>query len=51
MSYAPFVFALIDLPLSPQSNADHKYSSDNKRGIYITAGQNAIVFKKEIKEG
>ena len=28
----------------------HKYKSDKKRGIYITAVANAVVFKKEIKE-
>jgi hypothetical protein len=29
----------------------HKYKSDKKRGIYINAACNAVIFKKEIKEG
>lgn len=45
----PFVFALLDLPF--QDPKHHKYKSDGKRGIKITAGSNMILFKKEIKEG
>lgn len=52
MIYVPFAFALIELPLqSRQSKQQHKFRSDQRRGIQITAGANAILFKKEIKEG
>ena len=48
----PFAFAMLDLPLSSaNSKQQHKFKSDKKRGIVVTAGSNLIIFKKEIKEG
>jgi hypothetical protein len=48
----PFAIAIIDLPLtSANSRQQHKFKSDKKRGIVITAGSNLVIFKKEIKEG
>ena len=44
----PFAFGMIDLPLK-SSGLNHKFKSDNKRGIEITAASNIVVFKKEIK--
>ena len=53
--YLVFAYALVDIALCPQDLQDkklsHKFTSDSKRGITITAGSNAILFKKEIKEG
>ena len=55
--FLPFALALIDLPFECQQvdgkplDLLHKYRSDKKRGIYITAVANAVVFKKEVKEG
>lgn len=52
LKYIPFAFAWIDLPLNDKSSKQqHKFKSDNKRGIEVTAGTNCILFKKEIKEG
>ena len=52
MKILPFVFGIIDLSLeSLNSKNQHKFKSDKKRGIYITAGSNMVLFKKEIKEG
>jgi len=52
MRYVPFALAWIDLPFSAKSlKQQHKFASDKKRGIEITAGSNAVLFKKEIKEG
>jgi hypothetical protein len=48
----PFAFGLLNLPMSSaNSKSQHKFKSDKKRGIFITAGSNVILFKKEIKEG
>jgi hypothetical protein len=52
MKYLPIIFSLMDLKLSDdKTNHHHNIKSDGKRGITITLGSNAIVFKKEVKEG
>jgi hypothetical protein len=56
MRSVPFALSVIDLPFEQaeaykKSRQPHKFKSDKKRGINITAGGNAILFKKEIKEG
>ena len=50
MRYVPFLFGMIDLPLQ-SPNVPQGFKSDGKRGIVITATSNAVLFKKEIKEG
>jgi len=51
--YVPFALALISLPLEEERDEEvsHKYESDKKRGIFLQASSNAVVFKKEIKLG
>ena len=56
LRYVPFALSIIDLPFESsesykKSKQPHKFKSDKKRGINITAGGNLILFKKEIKEG
>ena len=56
LRYVPFALSIIDLPFESSesyknSKQPHKFKSDKKRGINITAGGNLILFKKEIKEG
>lgn len=52
MKWLPAALTFLDLPFSRNSVLEkHKFRSDNKRGIFMTAGSNAIVFKKEIKDG
>ena len=54
MRFIPFYLALVSLALDTKEKAatgEHKYKSDNARGIHITASSNSIAFKKEIKEG
>ena len=48
-----FCLAIMDLPQSIQAlqKYPHLIESDGNRGIVITAGDEAIIFKKEIKEG
>lgn len=40
---------MIDIP--HEKLQSHKFKSDGKRGIFISLNSNAIIFKKEIKEG
>mmetsp|Transcript_11944 Transcript_11944/g.18445 ORF Transcript_11944/g.18445 Transcript_11944/m.18445 type:complete len:163 (-) Transcript_11944:1737-2225(-) len=54
--YLPFAFSLLDLKFESKKQPQdedllHKYKSDKKRGIFITAATPAVIFKKEIKEG
>jgi len=51
MRYIPFLFAWLDLPMGTKGMKQHKYRSDGRRGINITAGSHGVLFKKEIKEG
>lgn len=52
MLYMPFVFAMMDIPISSlQSKLQHKFKSDGKRGINITVGSNTVIFHREIKDG
>lgn len=52
MKFLPFVLAFMDLPLESKASKQlHKFKSDKKRGINITAGSNIVIFKKEIKQG
>ena len=46
-------FSLLDLPLSISTldKYPHQIDSDGNRGMIIKAGSEAILFKKEIKEG
>lgn len=48
-----FGLSVLDLPLSIDTfeKYPHKIESDGNRGIVITAGAEAIVFKREMKEG
>lgn len=48
-----FGFTLLDLPISVEifDKYPHSIESDSHRGIIIQAGGQAIIFKKEIKEG
>ena len=46
MKYMPIIMSLMDLPF--QQENQHKVKSDNQRGVSITMGTNAIVFKKSI---
>jgi len=41
---------MIDLPLQ-SPNEPPNFKSDGKRGIVISATSNAVLFKKEIKQG
>jgi hypothetical protein len=47
LRHVVFAFALIDLPLQSQNAPKHRYQSDRRRGINITAGGNAVLFKKD----
>ena len=47
----PFIYALMDLPTSVGSLSSHKFQGDGGRGMNITAGNNAVLFKREVKEG
>ena len=51
MSY--FGCAVLDLPISiaTKEKYPHSIDSDGNRGIIIKAGCEAVIFKKEIKEG
>mmetsp|Transcript_11941 Transcript_11941/g.18432 ORF Transcript_11941/g.18432 Transcript_11941/m.18432 type:complete len:157 (-) Transcript_11941:1747-2217(-) len=53
MRYAPVALALISLPFEAdkEENKTHRFKSDGKRGIFVEAASNAVLFKKEIKEG
>ena len=48
-----FGFTVLDLPISisDKEQYPHLVESDGHRGIIIKAGGEAILFKKEIKEG
>jgi hypothetical protein len=50
LKWLPAALSWLDLPFTKSEEA-HKFKSDKKRGIFITASSNAIVFKKEIKDG
>mmetsp|Transcript_16284 Transcript_16284/g.25157 ORF Transcript_16284/g.25157 Transcript_16284/m.25157 type:complete len:187 (-) Transcript_16284:1694-2254(-) len=49
LRFLPMAFALLDLPFN--STSTHKYESDGKRGVNITAASNGVLLRKEIKEG
>jgi hypothetical protein len=56
MRFLPFALSVLDLPFEQsdsykKNRQAHKFKSDKKRGINITAGGNLVLFKKEIKEG